>query len=81
MILLFVLLIFFLLLFWDDVARGRSLFKGERFDRLSAIFRGSISVSSNNKVDEAERKYRNDAVEDHWHIDSRLIDVVFDLFS
>ena len=81
MILLFVLLVFLLLLFWDDVARGRCLFKCERFDRLSAILCGSISVSSNNKVDEAEREHGDDTVEDHGHIDSRLLHVVIDLIA
>ena len=68
MILLFVLLIFFLLLFWDDVAFGRCLFESERLDWLSAILRSSVPVSSNNEVDEAEREHADDAVEDHWHI-------------
>ena len=81
MILLFVLLVFLLSLLWDDVASGCCFFESERFNRLSVILGGSVPISSNNQVDEAERKYRNNAVEDHWHIDSRLIDVVFNLFS
>ena len=69
MILLFVLLVFFLLLFWNDVARGCCLFESERLDRLSVILGGSTPVSSNNKVDEAKREHSDDAVKDQWHID------------
>ena len=68
MILLFVLLIFLLLLLWDDVACGSCLFESERLDRLSVILGCSVSISSNNEVDEAEREHGDDAVEDHWHI-------------
>ena len=69
MILLFVLLVFLLLLFWNDVASGCCLFEGERLDRLSVILGGSAPVSSNNKVDKAEREHGDDAVKDQWHID------------
>ena len=80
MILLFVLLVFLLSLLWDDVASG-CFFESERFNRLSVILGGSVPISSNNQVDEAERKHGNDTVEDHWHINSLLIDEVFDLLT